>query len=192
MPYLFGHCSNSFWLPAPPSPSPPPSVKRALWGTFWANHPAKHLLPPAQEKKQSLPQHKRCFTNKEMEHPLWAFLDIGPKAIWFSGLGFFCQERNKCTPHGRDCIEQNCLKTFGCNVTCEGIYADVQWTDGALGVKSYDEPSKRTKNRNGKDMGTMKMLRLISEYKEFKRNAVQNFRFNSTSRSRSFGKMLIK
>ena len=103
----------------------------------------------------------------------------------------FCQERNKCTPYGRDCIEQNFLRTFGCNVTCEGIYADVQWTDEALGEKSCNKPSKRTKNRNGKDMGTMKMLKLISEYKEFKRNAVQHFRFNSTSRSQSFGKMLI-
>ena len=83
------------------------------------------------------------------------------------------------------------MRTFGCNVTCEGIYADVQWTDGALGEKSCNKPSKRTKNRNGKDMGTMKMLKLISEYKEFKRNAVQHFRFDSASRSQTFGKMLI-
>ena len=32
-----------------------------------------------------------------------------------------------CDPRGRDCIEKNSLKTFDCNTTCVGIYADVQF-----------------------------------------------------------------
>ena len=32
-----------------------------------------------------------------------------------------------CDAKGRDCIEDNSAKTFDCNTTCVGIYADVQW-----------------------------------------------------------------
>ena len=35
----------------------------------------------------------------------------------------------KCSPEGRDCIERNFHSTFNCSVTCEGVYADVQWKD---------------------------------------------------------------
>ena len=31
-----------------------------------------------------------------------------------------------CDDKGRDCIEENSSKTFDCNTTCIGIYADVQ------------------------------------------------------------------
>ena len=30
-------------------------------------------------------------------------------------------------PKVRDCIEENSSKTFQCNTTCAGVYADVQW-----------------------------------------------------------------
>ena len=32
-----------------------------------------------------------------------------------------------CDITGRDCIEKNSSKTFECNTTCSGIYADVEW-----------------------------------------------------------------
>ena len=32
-----------------------------------------------------------------------------------------------CDVKGRDCIEENSSKTFECNTTCTGIYADVEW-----------------------------------------------------------------
>ena len=32
-----------------------------------------------------------------------------------------------CDVKGRDCIEKNSSKTFECNTTCTGIYADVEW-----------------------------------------------------------------
>ena len=39
------------------------------------------------------------------------------------------QGMEKCSPEGRDCIERNFHSTFNCSVTCEGVYADVQWKD---------------------------------------------------------------
>ena len=36
------------------------------------------------------------------------------------------QERDVCSPQGRECIEKNSNETFGCNVACVGIHADVQ------------------------------------------------------------------
>ena len=32
-----------------------------------------------------------------------------------------------CDLKGRDCIEKNFPRTFNCNTTCVGIYADVEW-----------------------------------------------------------------
>ena len=40
---------------------------------------------------------------------------------------FSHQDVKMCDPRGRDCIEQNPLKSFDCNTTCVGIYADVQF-----------------------------------------------------------------
>ena len=32
-----------------------------------------------------------------------------------------------CDVKSRDCVEKNSSKTFECNTTCSGIYADVEW-----------------------------------------------------------------
>ena len=37
-----------------------------------------------------------------------------------------------CDPKGRDCIERNSFSGFNCSVSCEGIYADVQWVNGPM------------------------------------------------------------
>ena len=39
----------------------------------------------------------------------------------------FIQDLEICDAKGRDCIEENSSKTFHCNTTCAGIYADAQW-----------------------------------------------------------------
>ena len=83
---------------------------------------------------------------------------------------------------GRDCIEKNFDQTFNCNVTCEGIYADVEWFMG-------EEPMERMKEKSTKELKKMKILKLISEYKEFKRAHVQHFRFNSEANTTMFGKL---
>ena len=48
-----------------------------------------------------------------------------------------------CDANGRDCIEKEYSRTFHCNTTCAGIYADVQWVgekiDGELEDEEVDE-----------------------------------------------------
>ena len=73
-------------------------------------------------------------------------------------------------------------------MTCEGIYADVQWKDESLEGQA-DEHMKGNRDRKGALMDRVKFFRLISEYKEFKRNNVQHFKFKSASRSTMFGKV---
>ena len=48
------------------------------------------------------------------------------------------------------------------------------------------------KGKNSADLDKMDLLRLISEYKEFKRTHVQHFRFNSEASTAMFGKLLQK
>ena len=77
----------------------------------------------------------------------------------------------KCSPRGRNCIEQNFARSFNCSVNCEGIYADVQWLEEMVTVK--DRVGKK-----GEELDKKKYLRLLSDYKNFKENTVQHFRFN--------------
>ena len=37
----------------------------------------------------------------------------------------FLQGARKCDLEGRDCIEKNYARTFNCNTTCDGVYADI-------------------------------------------------------------------
>ena len=103
---------------------------------------------------------------------------------------FSHKETNKCSPIGRECIEKNFAETFGCNVTCKGIYADVQWTDESMEEDVSREVLKKNKAKRMMNMGKMKMLRLISNYKAFKKNVVRQFSFSSTTSTSSFGKVL--
>ena len=57
---------------------------------------------------------------------------------WLSGriykmqlraVDILLQDMEKCSPEGRDCFERNFRHSFNCTVTCEGVYADVQWKD---------------------------------------------------------------
>ena len=40
-----------------------------------------------------------------------------------------------CDLKGRDCIEKNSPKTFNCNTTCVGIYADIEWVKKGIEVE---------------------------------------------------------
>ena len=44
----------------------------------------------------------------------------------------FPQDMEICDPKGRDCIESNSTESFNCSMTCEGIYADVQWVGNKI------------------------------------------------------------
>ena len=49
-----------------------------------------------------------------------------------------------CDLKGRDCIEKNSSKTFNCNTTCVGIYADVEWVKKDIEVEVNEEESDET------------------------------------------------
>ena len=49
-----------------------------------------------------------------------------------------------CDLKGRDCIEKNSSKTFNCNTTCAGIYADVEWAKRDIEVEVNEEESDET------------------------------------------------
>ena len=66
-------------------------------------------------------------------------------------------------------------------MTCEGIYADVGWV-------RVEDPMEMMKDKNLEEMERVDLLKLISEYKEFKRAHVQHFRFNSEASTEMFGK----
>ena len=105
-------------------------------------------------------------------------------------------------------------------MTCEGIYADVQWVNELgeakngnefeieLTGKGVEELLKDLKAKlndlekrvqlmedqnsiKGQVMDKAKFLRLVSEYKQFKRNYVQHFRFNSAAKTTMFGRFLM-
>ena len=65
------------------------------------------------------------------------------------------------------------MNTFNCSVSCEGIYADVEWFKDNKG--------------NGRDK--LKYKRLISEYNTFKRNLVKHFKFDPANDSTMFRKL---
>ena len=86
----------------------------------------------------------------------------------------------KCGPKERGCIEKNFTHTFNCNMTCEGIYADVQRLEN-------NELTNSDNTKIGEEVDKMKFQKLIAEYKNFKRNNVQHFRFDSESNQTAFG-----
>ena len=49
-----------------------------------------------------------------------------------------------CDLKGRDCIEKYSSKTFNCNTTCVGIYADVEWVKKDIEVEENEEKSDET------------------------------------------------
>ena len=133
----------------------------------------------------------------------------------------FKQEKSKCDLKGRDCIEKNFARTFSCNTTCEGTYADVQKIGNEMEDLEEREPDEYLKEEFGsieeetlykklykkmtndiemkmgksssigEKVDKMKFKGLVSEYRSFKRNRVQHFRFNSASNQTAFGELQI-
>ena len=86
------------------------------------------------------------------------------------------QEGIVCTPEGRDCVEEKADDDFNCSIACEGIFADAQWIPEA----SIEDIEGTDKNN---------LMRLINEYKEFKKN-VRHFRFDSNLTASNYGEYL--
>ena len=98
-------------------------------------------------------------------------------------------------------------------MTCEGFYADVQWTEEPidevreaeqgnevivdfigkggeelhLNLNDLMKKMQQMKSKNGQARDRMKLEKLISEYKKFKKNFAQHFRFNSAAATTHFG-----
>ena len=89
----------------------------------------------------------------------------------------FFQGKNSCGLEGRDCIERNSNRVFNCNITCNGIYADVH---------KIDEPLTKD-NKTGKGTDKKKFQILIEEYRRLKKNYVQHFRLSSAYNKTVFG-----
>ena len=71
----------------------------------------------------------------------------------------FSQDYEVCDPAGRDCIERNSAKVFGCNTTCTGIYAGVQ-----LIAKQIEEEMGGEEDTNGNnDLGTARLMRRLAD-----------------------------
>ena len=72
-----------------------------------------------------------------------------------------------CDLKGRDCIEKNSSKTFKCNTTCVGIYADVEWvkkdTEVEINEGKLDEAMKA--EFEGKIDDDLKKMFLLLENK---------------------------
>ena len=59
-------------------------------------------------------------------------------------IRYSLQDMLICDLKGRDCIEKNSSKTFNCNTTCVGIYADVEWVKKDIEVEANEEESDET------------------------------------------------
>ena len=119
-----------------------------------------------------------------------------------------------CDAEGRDCIEENSSKTFHCNTTCVGIYADIEWVKKDIEVEISEEESEETMRAESEgkiDDNIMKMClllgnkmklmkddmkdmkdkekykMLVSEYRNFKTKNVKHVRFNSDATFSDFG-----
>ena len=103
-------------------------------------------------------------------------------------------------------------------MTCEGVFADVQWVDVQMEeseeqeqvevkfnnvaeeefyAKIMDEVNKKmqqmkgTNDKRGEELDKAKFQKMISEYKKFKINSVKHLRFNSAANSEKFGQFFF-
>ena len=109
-----------------------------------------------------------------------------------------------CGPTGRDCIEGAIGQDFNCSVSCEGIYADVQWLGGSDGEKGKgatgdDVDLQDVEGQRGflyrlssyeENLDRKKIFALVNEYNAFKKRNVRHFKFNAETPEPSYGKKL--
>ena len=85
--------------------------------------------------------------------------------------------------------------SFNCSVSCEGVYADVEWVEHMVGVGKEKEQAlfwlMGKIERKQQEENKKKIRRLIDNYNLFKARTVQHFRFNASLNLSSFGKVFI-
>ena len=76
-----------------------------------------------------------------------------------------------CDLKGRDCIEKNSSKSFECNTTCSGVYADVEWVGENIEEELEDDDIQT--NLEGKiDSDLMKILLLLETKMKLMKNDI--------------------
>ena len=87
---------------------------------------------PLKDRRCEIESYENCRTRKLLEACNCVPWEVSEYQVgWFKRQ--FCQPfpqgMQRCSPKGRDCIESNFTLTFNCSVSCEGVYADVQWVN---------------------------------------------------------------
>ena len=87
-----------------------------------------------------------------------------------------------CSPKGRECIEKESSNSFNCRLSCEGIYADIQWSEekALMELRSKIEAGnheiENTKDdkeqRKGELLNKGKLANLLKKYLEHKQNLI--------------------
>ena len=79
-----------------------------------------------------------------------------------------------CEVKGRQCIEKNSSKTFECNTTCTGIYADVEWMGKNI-EEEFEDDDIETNLEGRIDDDLLKVLILFkTEIMKHVKNDVQD------------------
>ena len=138
------------------------------------------LKMPLKDRKCEPESYENCRTKRLVEECNCVPWEVPGFQVETSPyyIALFLQGGKTCGLEGRDCVERNYSRVFNCNTTCNGIYADVDKIEGLL---TQDD------NKTRKDASTKKFQRLIEEYRTFKKNYVQHFRFSSASNKTVFG-----
>ena len=76
-----------------------------------------------------------------------------------------------CDPYGNRCFQKLVGDVFDCDVTCEGLYADVEKVSGDVDME------------DGQAFATM-----IKQYEDYKRAYVENLEFNPDRTTSKFGR----
>ena len=67
----------------------------------------------------------------------------------------FSQGMERCSPKGRDCFESNSTLNFNCSVSCEGVYADVQWVNDPFEEGDKLEEETESIQWKSEDVGSL-------------------------------------
>ena len=90
-----------------------------------------------------------------------------------AGIDDFVQVNKICTPNETVCSTKMRKDSFGCRVSCTGLYADVSYSKG--------NPEDTTMDEEDKILDTEVFSKLTVDYKTFKSKFVRNLIFNSTN-----------
>ena len=74
-----------------------------------------------------------------------------------------------CTPEASRCYKSIPKEIYSCNISCNGLYADVRI------------------EKEGKMNESSDFISIVGEYLKYKENYVQNIEFNSGFINKSFG-----